>query len=147
MTGARVRLIVAAALFVGWLGYLAYLALGQKPPVVVSRSQMLMASHIVKADLTFDEAGKPQPNVRVLESLGTQLVPAEPLLVDNLPEALLPGNKPPRSAGTYLLLLESPIPGRFRVASASNGQNTDPTSRPAVIYPWSAEVERQARQP
>ena len=41
MTVARVRLLLAAVLFFGWLGWLAYLAYFKTHPVVVSRSQVM----------------------------------------------------------------------------------------------------------
>ena len=69
---ARVQLIVAAILFVGWLGYLAYLALGHSQPVVVSRTQLMNATSFptlpdisgswVVAEVDVDESGKPRKN-------------------------------------------------------------------------------------
>ena len=50
MSVARVRLIVAAVLFFGWLCWLGYLAFTKTTPVIVSRSQVMAANRFVVAD-------------------------------------------------------------------------------------------------
>jgi len=69
MKSARIRLIVASTLFVAWLGYLGYLALGHSKPIVVSRSQLMLAPVLVKADIAVDD-GKPIALVHIRESFG-----------------------------------------------------------------------------
>ena len=51
MKPAKLRLIVAAVLFFGWLGWLGYLAFTASQPVVLSRPQFLVANLIVIADI------------------------------------------------------------------------------------------------
>jgi hypothetical protein len=151
-TFARLRLALAALLFIGWLVYLGYLALGHSTPVVVSRSQLMLASFIVKAEVALDGAGKPKPEARVLESLGRNKLTTETIKVDNLADARLPGGAPLAAAGTYLLLLEPVNPGlpelvdvRFRIVPAMTGLPNDSRAR-LFIYPWTPDVERQIRE-
>jgi hypothetical protein len=146
MKAARFRLIVTAVLFVGWLGYLAYLALGFSKPVTLSNSQMLVATHFVKADIALDPAGKPSPQVLRRETFGTRGVPDEKLTIDNLDEARLPNGKPISAAGSYLLLLRQTGPTRFEVVGAPTGQGNDLSAKHLWVYPWSAEIERQLRE-
>jgi len=152
MKFARMRLALAAILFVGWLVYLGYLALGHTKPVVVSHAQLMVASFLVKAEVALDESGKPKPEVRILESLGRNKLTTETIKVDNLADARLPGGKPLAGAGTYLLLLEPVNPGlpeladvRFRIVGAQTGSGNDTRSR-LLIYPWTPDVERQMRE-
>jgi hypothetical protein len=143
MKAARIRLIVAALLLAGWLGFLGYLALGHAKAVVVSRSQLLVASHIVKAEV--DPHSKEPRDVKVLESFGNQHLPAGPIVVENIGEARLPGGKEPAGAGVFLLLLERTALHQFRVVGAAGSSVAEP-SRLFLIYPWSDEVERQVRE-
>jgi hypothetical protein len=150
MSGARVRLAVAAFLFCGWMGYLGYLALGRPKPVVVSRSQALLATCYVKAEIALDDAGKPNPRARVLDSFGAQPTDLKEINVQNLKDAKLPGGKPFSQAGTYLLPLRrlGALDGaeRFELVSAQSGQGYETSTRLPIAYPWSAEAERQARE-
>ncbi len=49
MRAAVVRLVLASVLFVGWIGYLAYLVFTASNPVVLSRPQLLVADLTVLA--------------------------------------------------------------------------------------------------
>src|SRR5208282_4262454 len=51
MRPAVVRLVVAAVLFAGWIGFLAYLAVTSSRPVVLSRPQFLVSTYDVIADV------------------------------------------------------------------------------------------------
>jgi hypothetical protein len=144
MKVARVRLIVAAAAFVGWLGYLAYLALGHSKPIIVSHSQAMAATYVVKAEIAMGESGSPKTEVKVLDSFGSNPIKAATIDVDNLSDARLPGGKPISSAGAYLLLLEQPVPSQFRVVRSPTGHELQ--SRLLLVYPWSADVERQVHE-
>jgi len=55
------RLAVSALLFIGWIGYLAYLAATTTQPVVLSRPQFLAADLYVVAALTSDPAATAKP--------------------------------------------------------------------------------------
>jgi hypothetical protein len=87
MKSAMVRLALAAAAFVAWLGYLAFLALTTSRPIVLSRPQFLVSSLDVIAEV--EEAdGRPGPVVIVREvhfpADRTEFVD-QPLTVRNLP--------------------------------------------------------------
>jgi hypothetical protein len=66
MKGAALRLALAAILFAGWLGYLAYLAATAAHPDVLSRPQFLVSSLDVIAQVEAAD-GRPSPTVRVVE--------------------------------------------------------------------------------
>src|SRR2546425_12893870 len=66
MTRAKLRLAVAAILFLGWIGYLAYLVLISRHPVILSRPQFLVSNLYVVATLTSD-ADKPEKKVHIEE--------------------------------------------------------------------------------
>jgi hypothetical protein len=158
MKFARFRLILAAVLFVGWLGWLGYLALGHAKAVVVSRSQLLVATSAVKVEIAIKSAGVDAtqngrtsvPYVEVTESFGPQPVPLGHIIVDNIRDVRLPGGKllidlPIGSEGAYVLLLEQTGPKNYMVAGASGGPGSS-SGQHYLIYPWSSEVERQVRE-
>jgi hypothetical protein len=102
-----VRLIVASALFVGWLAWLGYTAAAKYRGPVVSSVQAAAAGPVIVAQVNAGEENKPAPVVKVTESLknGSPAVGAE-LYIVNLADA-----KGFDGAGEYLLLLtknESP---------------------------------------
>lgn len=140
MKAGRIRLLVAAVLMVGWLAYLGYLALGQPKSVVVSRSQLLHATHFVKGDVVLDAANKPTALVKVSESFGSKRIAESEIEVDNLGEARQSDGKP-LSAGTYFLPLVAVGPNKYRVVSVSGIDSSRLT-----VYPWTAEVEKQVRE-
>lgn len=140
MKFARIRLILAAVAMIGWLGYLGYLALGQSKPVVVSRTQLLHATHFVKADVTVDGASQPATQVTVSQSFGVNHVADGPIEIVNIADARLPGDKP-LPAGSYFLPLINVGPKQFRVVSSIGA---DSKTR-LTVYPWSPEVEHQVR--
>jgi hypothetical protein len=139
---ARLRLILAAILFVGWLGWLGYLALEYRKPVIVSRSQLLVATSVIKAEIALDAKGKPSPTVRVIESFDRQRIPDETITIENISDARLPDGKTPATGGPYLLLLEQMPERRYKVAGAAGGSGVN-SGQLFIIYPWSSEVERQ----
>jgi hypothetical protein len=51
---AAVRLAIAAAAFLGWIGYLAYLVVATQGAVVLSRPQMLVSDAVVVATVAPD---------------------------------------------------------------------------------------------
>lgn len=141
MKAARARLIVAAVLIVGWLGYLGYLALGQSKPIVLSRSQLLHATHFVKADVALDAGNKPNASIKVVDSFGRNRIADETVEVVNVADVRLPDGKP-LPAGTFFLPLVAIGPQKYRVVSPLG-----PESQAKVTaYPWSDDVERQVRE-
>lgn len=151
MTAARVRLIAAAVLFAGWLGWLGaavYQArYAPKPPVVVSRAQLTAATHLVVADVAAGEEGLPGAGVKVVQVLrGDGLQAGSAVEVMNLPTAKPPGPAPFPGPGTYLL----PLVGdgkTFRVAGLprSPGYEATTEERPP-IYPWDDDTRAQLRR-
>ncbi len=151
---ARVQLIVAAILFVGWLGYLAYLALGHSQPVVVSRTQLMNATSFptlpdisgswVVAEVDVDESGKPRRTIRIKQIVSGDPIAEESVIVSNLPEARIPPNKPVSSKGLYLLpLFKKKEFLRYWIASTRWG---DEAGRGPLIYRWTPEIEAQLKQ-
>lgn len=141
MKAVRVRLVVAGVLMAGWIGYLGFLALGHSKPIVVSRSQLLHASHYVKADVIVDADNKPVATVAVQDSFGASRVVEKSIEIVNLVEVRLPNGKP-LAGGSYFLPLNVLGPGQYRVASAVG---IDAHSK-CTAYPWTNEVERQVRE-
>ncbi len=141
MKVARIRLVIAAVLMLSWLGYLGYLALGHSKPIVVSRTQLLNATHFVKAEVTTDAANKPAASVQVIESFGANRVADKSIELTNIADVRLPDQKP-LSAGTYFFPLVSAGPNRYRVVSPFSSDS----QVKLIAYPWTPEVERQVRE-
>jgi hypothetical protein len=62
----RMRLMIAALLFCGWIGWLAYLAVTATHPIVLSRPQLLVSTLDVIAAVGGDDQ-KPESTVTVQE--------------------------------------------------------------------------------
>jgi hypothetical protein len=117
--------------------------------VIVSRSQLLLATHLMNAEIANKQlvkGGKPTPDIVSREWL-SKPAPDGDLIVENLDQAQLPNGKllsslPDGSSGSYLLLLEQTGPQRYRIVGATGGpgSNSGPI---CLIYPWSSAVERQ----
>jgi len=71
MSAPKVRLLVTAALFLAWIGWLGYLAATTTKPEVISRSQFLVCDLFVIADLT-GTAERPDAMITVQETGGRQ---------------------------------------------------------------------------
>jgi hypothetical protein len=64
MGSAKLRLYVAAGLFLAWIGYLAYLVFLSQPQVVLSKPQFMVASLHIFGQLT-GGSEKPDDKVKV----------------------------------------------------------------------------------
>lgn len=152
MKGAKVRLIVAAALFLGWLAWLSYTAVAKNRGPVVSHVQAASAAHVVAAELTGNE--KPTPEAKVAESF-TEAAPGPgtEIYVANLADA-----KGYEGPGQYLLLLTGNTTGRSIPINGkdipiytmvglqrSPGYELAGTGHP-VIYRMSNEVRAQVKK-
>jgi hypothetical protein len=137
MSVARIRLIVAAVLFFGWLSWLGYLAFAKTTPVIVSRSQVMAASRYVVAEVSLDATGALNKNITVIEDLRPVGAPlAGTIEVRNLEQAEVTGGDTRfRDRGHYLLML-SPVSG-------ADNKTFDLTRPPGRIYrpPGSNRVE------
>lgn len=142
MVWPRVRLSWAAATFVAWLGWLAYLVATGSRPITLSRPQFLVADLDVVAQLS-EAGGHPAPRVRLLRvwwSRQPQLPDGE-IVVSNLPDAQVEGGW--RGVGEYILPLVrvgpeyqiAPVPSSGATAGARDGRFR--------IYPRTEETLRQ----
>jgi len=133
----RWRLVLAAAAFIAWLTYLGYAALTKNRGPVISRAQIAAARFDVVAEVKGGADGKPDKQVRVIETLSKD-GPAKDSTIDveNLPRAS--GYTGP---GQYLLLLtESP----FTVVGQQRSPGNDLSGvGPPLIYQWSDDVRKQ----
>ena len=108
MNLAKLRLIVAAALFLGWLSWLGYSAVAKSRGPVVSKVQAAAATHPVAAELIAGTDGKPEPQVKVIEAFAAGAPePGTDLYVVNLAEA-----KGFEGPGQYVLLLNPDVAAR-----------------------------------
>jgi hypothetical protein len=146
MSRARLRLVIAAALFVGWLAWLGYAVSQRNNAPVVSRAQLTAATHLLVAEVSVGEDGLPTPTVKVIEVLrGENVDKAQPIQVMNLPAAMPPGANGFPGAGTYLI----PVIGdglTFRVAGLPRSPGYEPVSpaRP-TIYLWNDATRAQLK--
>jgi len=134
MTGRKLRLAVASALLLGWLGWLGYTALAKYRGPVVSRSQAAAATLVVVAQVSGGEGAQV---VEVKEVL-TGTKPDGPLTVTNLSDSAgLEG------AGEYLLLLAKGRGDTFVVVGQLRTPGYDGVGVPTV-YKWTPAVKAQA---
>lgn len=122
MTRQKVLLVLAAAAFLGWIGYLGYAVAYHRlnPPDVVSRSQLAGAKYVVVAEVKVED-GKPSPTCTVKTKLDGEGPESGLITVTNLPSARPPSDGPFPGPGEYLLFLvpdglADPKAGPYRVA-------------------------------
>jgi hypothetical protein len=138
----KLRLLIAGLFFFGWIGWLTYLAFNKTSPVVISRSQVMVATHFVLADIAIDANGQPLPSVTVAEDLrpvkGESLT-GKTILVQHLKEARLGGASDFSKPGKYLLPLNKHPDGSYDITSppSSPGNETLFGARPWA-YRWEA---------
>lgn len=170
----RVRLGIAAALFVGWMCWLGFAALTKSRAPVVSRAQAAGASAPVLVELTTGEDGKgvfllrpaPFPPVTELKEKADR-----PAIVVTVVESFVPGgpekgteigviNLPScagyKGPGRYLLLLNKDEVAKIEKhekhpAYTLAGQQSSPGADlagvgPPVIYPWSDQTDADMRK-
>lgn len=173
LTSGRIRLFVAAALFIGWLGWLTVTALTKSHAPTVSHAQAAAATIPVRAELTNgvadkesflrtpgppvgetnrvlkEQADKPRYVVKVVEQLhaGGPAAGTE-IGVPNLPACA--GYAGP---GEYLLLLNredgATIDGKpayTLVGQQRSPGSPDLESTSPRIYPWSPDVAKQVKR-
>ena len=165
MKPAAWRLVVTAVLFLAWVGYLAYLALMTRNPVVLSRPQILVSdldvvaevpSTAADADIVVKEVLYPKERPPV--EVGQKLHVLNLALCKRLPREPQKGepqeNVSPdfTGPGLYLLPLRQVEGDKYEVVptppSPGYPPNYPPDARragvgPPRIYPASPEVLRQ----
>lgn len=141
MTAARVRMLAAAALFVGWMGWLGTAALTKYRGPVVSRAAAAAADAPLVADLVDGDEGQPAEGVVVADAWNRFGPPAGTKLdLPNLPDAH--GYAGP---GRYLLLARQTGPAGYELAVPGRGPGAEGGGRRPVVYPWTPGVEAQVR--
>jgi hypothetical protein len=139
MKPAKIRLLVATLLLVGWLSWLGYLAWTKTNPVVLSRSQIMASTHFVLAEVSIDrETGHPEPTVKLKEDLRPvgEPLPAQ-IRVRNIKEGRLAG-KPDRfeEKATYLLMLTQ-SDGVYELTPPPRAPGHENPMRPRPwVYRW-----------
>lgn len=142
---SRALLALSAAVLLGWFAWLSYAALTKSREPTIARAQAAVAPMPVIAEVTADDKGAPAMKVKVVESLKPD-GPAKgiTLLIPNIS-----GAQGFAKQGTYLLLL---TPDPLTVQSDSpifhliGQRGTFADSDPPAIYPWTPDVEAQARR-
>jgi hypothetical protein len=79
MMSPKARLVIAASLFVAWIGCLVYVVVQSRNPVILSRPQFLAADVYVTARIDAND-GKPAATITIEEALWT-----DPKKVDKAP--------------------------------------------------------------
>ena len=146
MTGARIRLAVAAPLLLGWMIWLALAVLDRDKADPVSRAQLAEATILVAAEVKADAEGKRGTRVKVVRRIGAG-GPAEGTEIDvaNLPQAGVPGKGFPGD-GVYLLPLVARDSFGYSIAGLprSPGYEATHPAQPS-IYPWNDATQSQLR--
>ena len=133
---SRALLAVSALLFLGWVAYLAVLALTAREPVVLSRPQLLAADLIVTAEV--EALDRPVTVVEVHHAQGAAPEKGGKVEVANLPDSKAGWVGP----GRYLLPLTAKEGHRLTAVPRSPGYGGGPPR----IYPVTASTETQLRQ-
>jgi hypothetical protein len=63
-TFPKARVIVSAALFLGWLGFLALLVINTRDPIIVSRPQVTVSSAVLQVEVK-DQNSRPHAQVKL----------------------------------------------------------------------------------
>ena len=135
MTGrAKLRLGIAAAMFVGWLAWLGYTALAKNRGPVVSRAQAAAAVLAVHAEVP----GGDGPQAVTVKHVYAGTAPGGTVTVRNLTDC--PGYE---GKGEYLLLLGRDRGDTYSVVGYLRSPGYDHVGMPTV-YPWTPAVQAQA---
>jgi hypothetical protein len=133
MTAARIRFAIFVLLFSGWIGYLTYLAATKANPVIVSRSQMLAATHFVLVEVELDpETGNPKVRQTVAKDLRPKGAPlAGEIAIPNIKEARVAGIQGTlfEKKGLYLLPLTEMSDGLFLLTPSPKSPGDESTFR------------------
>lgn len=151
MTFARIRLLVAALAFLGWMAWLAVTVWNKGTVQLVSTAQLTEATHVVVATVTTNDAGDAQPKVAVSKWLRSPVGEPTPgeIEVAGLHKAVtpLPINDSRRiGKGEFVLLLVK-TPLGFAIAGLPRSPGFEgATPDQPVVYPWTEDVKIQLRK-
>lgn len=115
MTMARVRFVVAALLFVGWIGFLAYLVVRTRSTPILAQPQFRVAPLVVIAEVK-DADGAPATTVMIEQIVWSSAPQRDARLAHTDVEVTYqPGTDPVKGyagPGRYILPLLRPAPER-----------------------------------
>ena len=146
MTFPKARLVVAAVLFVGWLGFLLFLVL-ESGTVVLSRPQFLVAQLYVVAEIGRGEEGGLDPRVTIDEVLWSADPAGSGLATQTIELPQLArcdkkhGNQGP---GKYILPLQKTAKGKLEITPIPGEGRIDWEGRREIhIYPLTSATRAQ----
>lgn len=154
---SRVRFYIPLAIFVAWMGWLAFLAVTQTNKEIVSRSQVIKARAAVVVELTPEQIKENTP-VSIQQIVWGDLSGIEvekSIRIENLKKAKLPNGKDLTKPTKVLLLLTTTgEAGKYELAVAPRSPNLGPPPKDSKtleyvwegnppIYTWSPEIEKQ----
>lgn len=160
MTAARLRLFIALVAFFGWMALLGVTVFRHRtmPLEILSRSQLLEATHQAVVEIALQADGLPEPNVGLEQNLGERGTLPATFRIENL-AAAQSSLALPLHAGKYLVLLQHSGGTTYRIAgwprmpgieARQPGEEyitfkkTAQVRRP-VVYPWDASTQAQLR--
>jgi hypothetical protein len=135
-----VRLVVAAALFLAWLGWLSFLVLTASHPIVLSRPQFLVSSLDLTAHVDQISGAEPRVTVQEVRWPGDERARAlegKTIPVGNLAE--VDGWTGP---GEYILPLMTDWQGHYTVTGTPPSPGFPRVGKPR-IYPVTPETLAQ----
>jgi hypothetical protein len=143
MTGAKLRLALAATAFFAWIGVLAWTVAGNGKLPVLSKAQLTAAQSLIVADVTLDGQGLPADAVTVTSTVRGKTVTGK-VSISNLPQAIAAGSYKTPAAGPHLIPVVPVGDTLLAIAGLppSPGMNVPQPPRP-IIYPWTDEVKKQ----
>lgn len=149
MRPSRVWVVITGAVYLAWLGWLGYAVYGARwapdRTPVVSRAQLVGATHLLVCDVTTGADGLPEVSAKVAEVLrGDGVKVGDTVEVWNLPSSQPPGADG-TPAGRYLLPLVGGGAG-YKVAGLPRSPGYEPAEsvRP-VVYRWTPGLGVQLR--
>jgi len=149
MNRSRVLLVVAAALFLGWLAWLGVAATGKSRGPVVSRAHAAVVlgekgrGGALVAEVEVGPDGKPGDRAKVIENyLPRGRTTGVTIRIPNLPTA-----DGFTGSGPYLLMFTKDAgTDDYYLVEPPRSPGYDPgAAGKPTIYRWSADVEAQAR--
>ena len=138
---ARLRLGVAVLLFVGWLGWLAHLAIENAPrSIILSRSQLLISNLDVIAQI--DEVdGRPAKTIKIDKVNWPHTKQVEALRGTTIEVPNLPSCDGWKGPGQYIVPLQTNWHGRYELAPLPPTPGFE-GARPR-IYPANPDTRKQ----
>jgi hypothetical protein len=147
MMWPRVRLAIAVAAFVAWIGWLAIAVFSNGKVPVVSRAQLTAATCLVVADIALDDQALPKDSITVSAVIsGGDTKVGGQFTVGNLSKSIAAGRYATPMPGPHLIPLAKAADGSWKVAGLppSPGYQVVDPDRP-LIYPWNDDVKKQMR--